>query len=358
MNRLYPLNMDSVLTESLLKQSPKEILHTMIQHMRGQLQVGCFLARGAVYAVGYHQGVEWVMWVTAQESELVIKDLLTRSFCVLRSQLDGALETLSVEGLQHDAILDLDADGTRWEGDGRDGVPFGFGVLYNAHNDKEYEGFRIGDDSWGYGVEFGEDTRAVQFTGWTLKGVKFGQGVVFDRGGKPTSIYFENDLPTDETKLLTNTVNSIALSSEWQLTEFNPPMMWRLQTLTIDAIHLNPKAVFTIRNQPALTTLFIHFPQRSLSPPSPVIADCPLLQRIEFADYAFPSYPFPTLSNLPSLSAILFGRCCFSSPSVCSFIGLSSLTSLVFRNGALYGCNEAIFQGMKWTLPLIQTSQC
>lgn len=135
-------------------------------------------------------------------------------------------------------------------------------------------------------------------------------------------------------------------------------MMWRLQTLTIDAIHLNPKAVFTIRNQPALTTLFIHFPQRSLSPPSPVIADCPLLQRIEFADYAFPSYPFPTLSNLPSLSAILFGRCCFSSPSVCSFIGLSSLTSLVFRNGALYGCNEAIFQGMKWTLPLIQTSQC
>ena len=95
MNRLYPLNMDSVLTESLLKQSPKEILHTMIQHMRGQLQVGCFLAR-AVYAVGYHQGVEWVMWVTAQESELVIKDLLTRSFRVLRSQLDGALETLSV----------------------------------------------------------------------------------------------------------------------------------------------------------------------------------------------------------------------------------------------------------------------
>lgn len=160
MNRLYPLNMDSVLTESLLKQSPKEILHTMIQHMRGQLQVGCFLARGSVYAVGYHQGVEWVMWVTAQESELVIKDLLTRSFRVLRSQLDGALETLSVEGLQHDAILDLDADGTRWEGDGRDGVPFGFGVLYNAHNDKEYEGFRIGDDSWGYGVEFGEDTRA------------------------------------------------------------------------------------------------------------------------------------------------------------------------------------------------------
>ena len=345
MSRLCPLNIDSVLTESLLEKPPKEILRIVALHLQGQLQVGYHLSSGVIYAVGYHQGVEWTMRITPEEAAIVMKDLLTRSFRVLQSKQNAPMETLSVEGLHSNAILDLGTSGARWEGDERNGTPFGFGVLYNTQNEKVYEGFLIGDDAWGFGVEYEEDTHGVQFTGWKLKGVKFGKGVLFDRRGEPTIVYMENDAPTEESNMFTSDLDKATISSDQPVTEFDPPVFWRLQTLTVGSIHLSARVVFTIKNQPALTTLVLQLCERVFNPTSPVIADCPQLKRIEFADQAFASYPFPTLSNLPSLCTIQFGRSCFSSPSNCSLVGLPSLTSLVFMNGALFNCNEALFQG-------------
>ena len=63
---------------------------------------------------------------------------------------------LRVEGVElsvgkHNEIVDLSVDGDRWEGDVLDGEPCGWGVLYNGHNERVYEGVRVGEKNSCYG---------------------------------------------------------------------------------------------------------------------------------------------------------------------------------------------------------------
>ena len=89
-----------------------------------------------------------------------------------------------VNGIEHAQVLDLSDDGERWEGDVRDGKPFGWGVLYDSEGEKKYEGFRMGEMNVCYGKSYYSDIQKVEYEGMIYRGKRWGRGVQYDRNGR------------------------------------------------------------------------------------------------------------------------------------------------------------------------------
>ena len=100
-----------------------------------------------------------------------------------------------VNGIEHAQVLDLSDDGERWEGDVRDGKPFGWGVLYDSEGEKKYEGFRIGGVNVCYGRSYYSDIQKVQYEGMIFEGKRWGRGVLYDRDGNTV---FDGEWMNDE----------------------------------------------------------------------------------------------------------------------------------------------------------------
>ena len=89
-------------------------------------------------------------------------------------------ELLHVDGkdlseMEHNVVLDLSDDGERWEGDVLEGIPCGWGVLYNSEGEKEYEGFRIGRVNVGYGIQYYSDLQRIEYEGEMCIGNALGE---------------------------------------------------------------------------------------------------------------------------------------------------------------------------------------
>ena len=48
---------------------------------------------------------------------------------------------MNLNGLKNHDILDLNENGDRWEGNSLNGIPFGYGCVYNSENQLIYKGF-------------------------------------------------------------------------------------------------------------------------------------------------------------------------------------------------------------------------
>ena len=93
-------------------------------------------------------------------------------------------------------IVDLGADGSRWEGQIYANVPFGYGSLYNEDNALVYEGWLINTTKVCYGIEYWSDLGTKKYEGNYYEGLKHGYGVLYDRLGKVEySGFFNNDSP-------------------------------------------------------------------------------------------------------------------------------------------------------------------
>ena len=88
-----------------------------------------------------------------------------------------------VSEIEHNQVLDLNDDGERWEGDVLHNEPCGWGVLFNADGEKVYEGFRVGDVSVCYGVQYYSDIQKVEYEGMIFEGKRWGRGVQYGRDG-------------------------------------------------------------------------------------------------------------------------------------------------------------------------------
>ena len=85
--------------------------------------------------------------------------------------------------IKHNEIVDMSVDGDRWEGDVLNGVPFGWGVLYDKDNIRVYEGFCIGNRNECYGVSYYSDIGVIEYEGEWYNGKPWGRGVQYDRTG-------------------------------------------------------------------------------------------------------------------------------------------------------------------------------
>ena len=101
----------------------------------------------------------------------------------------------TVNGIEHNQVLDLSDDGERWEGDVLNDEPYGWGVLYDKDNNRVYEGFRIGDVNVCYGMRYYPDIQKVEYQGEIWEGRRWGRGVQYDRAG---SVVFVGEWLNDE----------------------------------------------------------------------------------------------------------------------------------------------------------------
>ena len=115
------------------------------------------------------------MVVGGSEKRVIVTDVKNRR--LLR------VEDVDLSKVEHNEIVDLSVDGDRWEGDVLNGVPFGWGVLYNKDNIRVYEGFCIGNKNECYGVSYYSDIGVIEYEGEWCDGKRWGRGVQYDRTG-------------------------------------------------------------------------------------------------------------------------------------------------------------------------------
>ena len=108
-------------------------------------------------------------------------------------------------------VIDLDASGRRWEGEVKDGEPFGYGGLYNEEGQIEYEGFMMDGVKSCYGIEYYSDIGRVKYDGCYYNNNRFGKGVLYGRDGsidydglwknnEPTSSQFDGNTVDNHTE--------------------------------------------------------------------------------------------------------------------------------------------------------------
>ncbi len=85
--------------------------------------------------------------------------------------------------IEHNRIVDLNEDGSRWEGDVLHDEPFGWGVLYDGNNRVAYEGFRIGSRNVCFGRRYYADIARIEYEGEWCRGMRWGRGVQYNRKG-------------------------------------------------------------------------------------------------------------------------------------------------------------------------------
>ena len=132
-----------------------------------------------------HNGLCWYYEGIVKESASVLLELSREGVTEVNVDSHELLRVNGegVNGIEHAQVLDLSDDGERWEGDVLDEKPYGWGMLFNADGEKVYEGFRVGDVSVCYGIQYYSDIQKVEYEGMIFEGKRWGRGVQYGRDG-------------------------------------------------------------------------------------------------------------------------------------------------------------------------------
>ena len=178
----------------------------------------------------YHEGlIEKAHSVTVELSLNGVIEVDTASHKLLT--VNGE----KVNGIEHNQVLDLSDEGKRWEGDVLNDQPYGWGVLYDSENRMMYEGFRIGEVSVCYGIQYYSDIGVMEYKGEICEGKRWGRGIQYDRTGNTV---FEGEwmndehlskrvVLNDENQLLHNHIEELIVSSkscngrEWRVLDLS-----------------------------------------------------------------------------------------------------------------------------------------
>lgn len=290
--------------------------------------------------------------------------------------------------IQPNQILNLSDEGDRWEGDVLREKPYGWGVLYDADNNKVYEGFRMGDVNSCYGRCFYSDIGKKEYEGQMCNGKRWGRGTQYDRNEKTV---FDGEWMDDDrlqssvvfstaSQLLHNRIEELTFSAnccnEPGLKEVSFRCFTHLRSLIIrDNSFKHPKRVvfqhmnclesitvgrncfketqtgfdkleraFICSDNPSLKSIHVgcfSFPEfsqcviHSTHTPPPSRIDLPRLEEIRFgegSDHALCFYWSDcVLRDLPSLRSVSLGPYCFYSSRHTVFESASILFSLILR---------------------------
>ena len=164
-----------------------------------------------------HKGFCWYHEGIVEKSASVVVELSVKRVVEVDRQ---SKKVLGVSGIEHNQVLNLSDDGERWEGDVLDGIPYGWGVLYDSENRMAYEGFRVGDVNVCYGIQYYSDIGVVEYEGEWFEGRRWGRGAQYDRNGntvfdgewmngKPLS---KKVVVNEENQLLHNRIEELTVS--------------------------------------------------------------------------------------------------------------------------------------------------
>ena len=97
---------------------------------------------------------------------------------------------MDMSELQRDSIIDIDENGSHWEGDCMKGLPYGYGRLFNEENVLIYKGFMYKVEKMCYGEEYYKENGSLQYQGTFYNNKRSGYGILYD---KKKNILYEGD---------------------------------------------------------------------------------------------------------------------------------------------------------------------
>ena len=230
----------------------------------------------------------------------------------------------SLDGVKHNAILDLNVDGDRWEGDVLDSKPFGWGIAYDKNGNKSYEGFRLAGVNACFGCEYYSDLDRIAYEGTWFEGKRWGRGTQFDRNGDMVyEGYWMDDAPvkdrvevTSDDSLFHNRAKHLIVGNNvWNdvtCTTIHPQMISGLVSLIIgnqccvnvaglDIVNLNQLEQVEIGSG-SFTAVNCHASPRAFH-----VSECPKLKVLKIGPWSFSSYTECTIKRLPALEVIEIG---------------------------------------------------
>lgn len=219
-------------------------------------------------------------------------------------------------------IIDLTADGDRWEGDVVDNIPCGWGELYDSDNNLAYRGFVYNNQKVCYGTTFYPTTSAQipSYSGGFFNNVPQGEGVLIDRNGE--SLYIgeflrgrpvtdsELIIPrrTSDWSLLHSCIRELIVSdhSFTSLSSFSLQYLFSLEKFVVGNFSFTGTESFSIFS----------------------LQHLPKLQEIELGFRSFSHTSSFSLSDLPSLQSLVLHGTNFYHTQQCTIQDLASLKTI------------------------------
>ena len=211
-------------------------------------------------------------------------------------------------------------NGIRFDGRVFEGIPFGFGYLFDENGNKIYEGIMINWNRMGYGTSY-SDKGMMEYEGTWCNDLRCGYGKSFDNEG---NVIFEgnwfngNRIEYDyngDGNDLNIQVKRLKLNDECILNDFDVSLFLHLEELVIGNDCFSKVNLFKIDGLNHLKSIKIgnnsftlfnsgddNYSSRSFS-----ILNCIELESIEIGRYSFCGYGGFELRNLPKLSTIKIG---------------------------------------------------
>ena len=228
-----------------------------------------------------------------------------------------------------EGIVDLD-HGSRFEGlilkderEGKIGIPFGYGEMYDDNGLLLYKGIMINWKRFGYGTSY-HDNGLVEYEGYWCDDNRFGSGKVYDRYGKLVNECFwvngiESDIEDyegDGSEPLNMGMKHLKLTDNCVLTDWDVSWFLNLESIEIGNDCFGSVQVFQIDGLNRLKSLKIgknSFTQKKNNRGDDKsklfhILNCESLESIEIGEYSFSDYGGDfELKNLPQLQSIQMG---------------------------------------------------
>ena len=242
---------------------------------------------------------------------------------ILRKRLLKAKD-MEVSRAEHNQILIVSENGERWEGDGLDNKPCGWGVLYDSENRRVYEGFRVRDVNVCYGISFYPNIGVIEYMGELCRGKRWGRGTLYNRKGE--EVYYGEWINNErlerrvmvngEASFLHNRIEELLVGNgscngeEWETLSlsFMPGLrVFRVgsdcfkQTKNLTIYRLNKLEEVTVGHRSFMGD------ENSKKPSYLLVKDCDVMRELVIGCASFVYYQTCRIQNLKSLKRIEMG---------------------------------------------------
>ena len=227
-----------------------------------------------------------------------------------------------------EGIVDLD-HGSRFEGlvlkdekEGKIGIPFGYGEMYDDDGLLIYKGIMINWQRFGYGTSY-HDNGLKEYEGYWCDDSRFGIGKVYDRSGKfVKECLWYNEIESDidyegnGSEPLNMGIKHLKLTDNCVLVDWDVSWLLHLESIEIGNNCFRSVKTFQIDGLNRLKTIKIgknSFTQKNNyygydKSKSFHILNCESLESIQIGEYSFSDFAGEfELKNLPQLQSIQIG---------------------------------------------------
>ena len=228
-----------------------------------------------------------------------------------------------------EGIVDLD-HGSRFEGlvlkdekEGKMGIPFGYGEMYDDDGLLKYKGIMINWKRFGYGTSY-HDNGLIEYEGYWCDDNRFGSGKVYDRYGKLVNECewvngIESDIEDyagDGSELLNMGMKQLKLTDKCTLRHWDASWFYNLESIEIGNKCFASVQTFKIEGLNRLKTIkignnsFSQYEEYYGSDESKSfhILNCGSLESIQIGERSFNDFAGDfELKNLPQLQSIQIG---------------------------------------------------